>query len=353
MWNSYIKVAGKLLSGYWLSLCFIVLLSACDDQSDTGRLARKLQYSGQVMGTSFSIKIESLPEVVDSKQLKKNISDCLNEIDKRMSTYQDDSELSIFNRSKSTDWQPISKPLYGVIKKAQQISSQTDGAFDITIGPLVNLWGFGPGSRKFRIPGKVEIQQHLNQVGYKSLMLVDVPMAIKKLQPDIYIDLSALAKGYAVDQVAKLLQTQGISNYMVEVGGELRLKGKKADGELWHIAIEKPATDKRALQKVLAITDIAIATSGDYRNYFEVDGERFSHTIDPRTGRPVNHKLASVTVLGHTTMEADAWATAFMVIGAGTGYELAEQLNIAALFIEKSDKDFVEKSTTAFVNYTR
>jgi thiamine biosynthesis lipoprotein len=305
------------------------------------------------MGTSFTVKVVALPKVVDAEQLKNNIRHCLDEIDMRMSTYHEDSELSKFNRSKSTDWQPVTRSLYLVLQKAQQISRLTDGAFDVTVGPLVNLWGFGPVSGKFEVPGDLQIKQRLHQTGYQSLILVDVPMAIKKLKPDIYIDLSALAKGFAVDQVAELLQAQDISDYMVEVGGELRLKGKKADGGLWQIAIEKPAIDQRALQKVLAISDIAIATSGDYRNFFDSEGMRFSHTIDPRTGRPVRHKLASVTVLGQTTMESDALATALMVMGPEEGYNLAQQQNIAAFFIVKSDNGFVEKSTSAFTNYSR
>lgn len=305
------------------------------------------------MGTSFTIKVESLPETIDAKRLKNDIRHCLDEIDTRMSTYREDSEISKFNRSKSTDWQPVTRSLYVVLQKAQQISQLTDGAFDITVGPLVNLWGFGPGSNNFQVPGNLQIKQRLNQIGYQSLILVDVPMAIKKLKPDIYIDLSALAKGFAVDQVAELLQAQGISDYMVEVGGEIRLKGKKAEGGLWQIAIEKPATEQRALQKVLAISDIAIATSGDYRNFFDSEGMRFSHTIDPRTGRPVSHQLASVTVLGHTTMEADALATALMVMGPEEGYNLAQQQDISAFFIVKSDNGFVEKSTSAFTDYTR
>lgn len=305
------------------------------------------------MGTSYTVKVSRLPEGVDGPQLQKKISTRLEQINAQMSTYLPDSELSRFNNNPASDWQPVSRPLYKVLLEAQKISRLSNGAFDITVGPLVNLWGFGPEAVHIEPPADTLIDERLNLIGYTHLKLREQPLAASKDFPGLYLDLSALAKGYAVDQVAELLEKQGVSDYMVEIGGEIRLRGGNLSGKPWRIAVEKPTPDKRMIQRVLAITDIAMATSGDYRNFFEFHGARFSHTIDPRTGRPVSHRLASVTILRQTSMEADALATAMMVLGPEQGYRLAEQQRIAALFIIKDGDGFREKSTSAYQQIIR
>ncbi len=331
--------------------CWIVavLLSACNQYSERYQFV----HGGPTMGTSFSIKVPHLPKTVDADQLKADIDRHLNEINGTMSTYLEDSELSQFNGKLSTDWQPVSAALFAVLKQAQQISVLSGGAYDVTIGPLVNLWGFGPDPMVFEAPADDLVNRKLNEIGYTHLKLRDDPLAVKKDIPELYLDLSSLAKGYAVDRIGELLEANKITDYLVEIGGEIKLKGNNINGKPWRIAIEKPAADKRMIQRILPITDIAVATSGDYRNFFEHNGVRFSHTIDPRTGRPITHKLASVTILRHTTMEADALATALMVLGPERGFQLAEQQQMAALFIVKSDGGFVEKSTSAYTELTR
>lgn len=306
-----------------------------------------------MMGTSYTVKVSRLPEGIDGARLGEKISAVLEQINAQMSTYLADSELSRINRNPSTDWQPVSRPLYRVLLEAQRISRLTGGAFDITVGPLVNLWGFGPAAMQFEPPAEDLIEEQLNLVGYRHLQLREEPVSVRKAIAGLYLDLSALAKGYAVDQVAELLEQQGITDYMVELGGEIRLRGSNLSGKPWRIAVEKPTPEKRMIQRVLSITDVAMATSGDYRNFFEFDGRRFSHTIDPRTGRPIEHRLASVTILRQTSMEADALATAMMVLGPEQGYQLAEKEKIAALFIIKDAEGFVEKSTSAFQQYLR
>ncbi len=302
------------------------------------------------MGTSFSIKISSYSDHIPKKQLKLQIDAVLDGINQGMSTYQEDSEISRFNQSSSIDWQQSSADLISVLVEANKISRLTQGAFDVTVGPLVNLWGFGPDPRILKAPEKNKIKQALNQIGYKKLLIDKELPKIKKTIPDLYLDLSALAKGYAVDEVAELLEKHGFLNYLIEIGGELRLRGKNINGNHWRIGIEKPVVNGRFIQKVLPVTDISMATSGDYRNYFEDDGVRFSHTIDPRTGRPITHKLASVTVFSDSAMEADALATAMMVLGPAEGFDFAELHKIAAYFIIKKDDDFKEQSTSAFKN---
>ena len=337
----------------WSSAFLVFLLSSCEKVSEQKPQDYLYNAVGMTMGTSYNIKASKLPDSLTSKEINSQVKALLEKVNGQMSTYQKDSELSLLNQNTSIDWIPVSAELYAVIKEALNISHLSNGLFDVTVGPLVNLWGFGPDEMTLSPPDEAVIKDRLNQIGYKRLTLKGDGLFAKKDVPGLYVDLSGIAKGYGVDQVALLLERLGIMDYMVEIGGEIRVKGKNNKGHPWQIAIEKPTVEKRMIEKVLAITDTGMATSGDYRNYFEVDGVRFSHTIDPRTGRPINHKLASVTVLSETSMEADGLATAFMVMGPDEGYKFAEQNHIAAFFIIKSDKGFDEKMSTAFAQSTK
>ena len=264
-----------------------------------------------------------------------------------MSTYQPDSELSQFNQSDSTQWVPISSDLHVVLQEALRVSHLTDGAFDISIGPIVDLWGFGPSARHDTIPSDDEIRTRLDAMGYTHLHLQDNPPAIRKDLPTLSLDLSAIAKGYAVDQVAEYIESLGVRNYLVEIGGELRAHGHNAQGLPWNVAIEQPTPTTRAIHRVVHLEHEGVATSGDYRNFFEREGVRFSHTMNPKTGRPVTHHLSSVTVIAESSMKADALATAFLVLGPEAGYELAQQENIASLFITVDAEGFHEQATSA------
>lgn len=336
----------KIQRGVGLCLLLVFLLPGCEGQP--GKPAYPLSLNSQTMGTTYSVKVSILPEGVTQKRLAGQIEKTLARINHQMSTYEDDSELSLFNRSRSTQWQTVSESLYKVLSEAYKISEATEGAFDVTVGPLVNLWGFGPDPMSFKAPPEAEIDHIKTRIGFKQLKLKDDSLEIKKEIPDLYVDLSAIAKGFAVDKIAELLEINGITNYLVEIGGEIRLKGVNLNGDSWRIAVEKPTPELRMIQKIVPLTNIAMATSGDYRNFFEINNIRFSHTIDPRSGRPITHSLASVTVLRETSMEADALATAFMVLGPELAYQFAEQNQIAALFIIKSDQGFTELNTAAF-----
>ena len=332
-------------------LLLVFLLPAC--QQPVEKPQYPLLYSDAIFGTSFTIKASTIPNTLTDEELKIQIKRLLDELNGQMSTYQQDSELSIINTNQSTEWIPVSSPLYTVLKQANSISELSNGAFDITVGPLVNLWGFVPDAKSFIAPDKKVIEQQLKKIGYEKILFDEENQKIKKLEADIYIDLSAIAKGFAVDQVGLLLEQHGIVDYMVEIGGELRLKGHNIVNKPWRIAVEKPTASKRMIQKVLPLSDISLATSGDYRNYFELEGVRFSHTIDPRIGNPITHKLASITILSDTTMKADALATALMVLGAEQGFKLAEKEKISALFIIKMDDGFIEKATSSFIEKLR
>ena len=335
---------GSRMSVFVLAL----FLSSCGVEEQTG-LSNVL--SGQTMGTTYAIKIRGVSKSFDLQHVRKRIDEIFERINSRMSTYREDSELSFFNRSESTDWMPVSSETVHVVSEAVRVSMLTNGAFDVTIGPLVNLWGFGPDSQPTKIPTEETIREKLASVGYQHLHLRATPPAIRKDESRIQIDLSAIAKGYAVDQVVEFLDSLNVPHFLVEVGGELRGKGLNADGIPWKVAIEKPVSDERAIHQVLNLQSQAMATSGDYRNFFQKDGERFSHTINPRTGQPVTHQLASVTVLRTSCMEADALATGLMVLGPDAGLKLARQQKFPAFFLSRTKRGFEETMTPELDSY--
>ena len=335
------RAMGVLIGMVWL-------LSAC--QSGTQQRALT-ELQGATMGTTYTVKVVGLPAELKPERIQAAIDSILEKINRQMSTYLPDSELSQLNRSQATDWIDASQELVDVLKQAQRVSALTNGAFDVTVGPLVNLWGFGPSTGINQVPSDQDIQEARNRVGYRGLQVRSSPPAIRKDRPDLYVDLSAIAKGYAVDKVAEHLQALEIDDYMVEIGGEIQAKGRNASDRFWRIAVEKPSTGSRSLHTVIELNDVGIATSGDYRNYFEKEGRRYSHTIDPMTGHPVTHKLASVTVANPSTMQADVMATALMVLGPRAGYRFAEQHKLAAFFIVKSEDGFYDKVTAAFRPY--
>ena len=337
----YSRAVALLIGSAWL-------LPAC--QSGTSQHAL-IEFQGATMGTTYTVKLVEPPPGLKPDGIQAEIDTRLENINLQMSTYLEDSELSLFNRSQLTDWIDVSQQLVDVLQQARRVSDQTNGAFDVTVGPLVNLWGFGPEAADEQLPSEQEIRAAMGRVGYALLQLRSAPPAIKKNRADLYVDLSAIAKGYAVDVIAEYLRGLGIDNYMVEIGGEVRAGGRNARGTLWRIAIEKPSTGSRSLHAIVELDNTGIATSGDYRNYFEIEGRRYSHTIDPVTGRPVTHKLASVTVVHPSAMQADAMATALMVLGADAGYRLAEEHELAAFFIVKGEDGFYDKASTAFRRY--
>lgn len=326
------------------------LLLALDRTSDTRSptAGRAVTFNGNTMGTTYSVKVAHLPATVDRNRVASEIEKQLDRVNALMSTYDPNSELSRFNASDSDDWFPVSLETAQVVSEAIRVGDLSDGALDVTVGPVVDLWSFGSESRPEGIPTTHEIATAMSAVDYNQLDIRLDPRALKKPSPTCRVDLSSLAKGFGVDQVAETLETLGIHHYMVEVGGEIRTAGLNTTGKPWQIAVEVPTTIGRGIQRVIPLGNQAMATSGDYRNYFEQDGVRFCHIIDPRTGRPVNHRLASVSVLANTCMEADALATALFVLGPEEGLQLAEAQNIPALFLIRTDRGFTESTTPTF-----
>jgi thiamine biosynthesis lipoprotein len=300
------------------------------------------------MGTSYNITVVTdagrFPDGVEDA-----VSELLDQLDQSMSTYKPDSELNRLNRLMVGEELSVSADLWQVLQGAQHIHALTLGAFDPTVGPLVDLWGFGPEDTGDKVPSELEITALLPKVDLGQLLLASDNKVSKVAAIDL--DLSAIAKGYAAQQVAALLRTRGFKNFLVEVGGELQLAGHNRNGTHWRIAIEAPNLLQGGVEKVIAVTDMGVATSGDYRNYFEREGVRYSHTIDPRTGKPITHNLASVTVLADTAGVADALATAFMVMGAEKTLELAKQRDIPVYLLVKTDDGFHASYSEAFKPY--
>lgn len=304
-------------------------------------------FYGRALGTSYNVRFVGVEG--DVRSLQSGTDAVLEDVNQSMSTYIDDSELNQFNDSVGSDWFDLSTPLGEVLAISQRVAEKSGGAFDITVGPLVDLWGFGPKARRELVPDPRLLQAVLADVGYQGIELTSDASGyqVRKLKPR-RVDLSAVAKGYAVDKIATYLERQGFSNFLVEVGGEMRLSGVKPGNQAWNVAIETPDSQARGVYKIIPLSGVSIATSGDYRNYFEVDGMRYSHTIDPANGYPIRHHLASVTVITASCGEADAWATAMMVMGVEKAMKIAEIEHLAVLLIEKSGTDFIEHTSSAF-----
>ncbi len=324
--------------------CLTLWLAGCSGELEMDRL------SGQTMGTSWSVVIANPIAAHDRESLQAEIEATLLTVNQQMSTYDPESEISRFNNGPVGEWFPVSELFALTTAKALGFSRISDGAFDPTVGPVVNLWGFGPEAGAEALPTDAAVEAARQQIGYAAIS-VRAPeasggAALRKDAPR-RLDLSAIAKGLGVDQIYALLDDRGYSNFLVEIGGEIRVKGNK-DGLGWRIAVEKPVRGERAVEETLALSNIAVATSGDYRNYREIDGVAYSHTINPATGRPVAHSLASVTVADEDCAMADGWATTLLVLGPEAGFALAIRQNLPAMFIERTGDDFAVKYTPRF-----
>ncbi len=337
----------KSLQPVIVSLIFLSLLVTGCSRSEVPEI---LEFTGQTMGTWYSVKVSELPDSVTPEQVASLIKSQVEGVNSKMSTYKPESELSVFNNSPMNTPFKLSADTFQVLAKSMEIWRQSMGAFDITIGPLVNVWGFGPRGSAMSIPDQANMAAAWKRVGTDGLSLDRDKSTVQKSK-DLYLDLSAIAKGYAVDRVATALEQAGIQRYLIELGGELRAGDPKAPHLPWQVAVEEPETHLRKVHKVIPLNNVAMATSGDYRNFFEQGGKRYSHTIDPRTGRPVEHRLVSVSVITAQCADADAWATAMMVLGPEQGMELAENKKLAVYMILKSEQGFEVRYSKAFASY--
>lgn len=345
LYKSFFKSVKKARPVILVSLCFFLVLS-CSQPPKT----REYRLEGQTMGTTYHITAIVGPKVsVAENTLQMNVDKALEDINQVMSTYIQDSELSMLNKAPVNMPVIVSQGLFDVLALSANISRLSDSAFDVTVGPLVNLWGFGPNKSDAK-PEQSAIDAAMAQVGYQHVVLDKTKRQVTKVA-DVYIDLSAVAKGYGADLIAELLQRTGIENYMVEVGGEIAMAGHNASGRGWTIGVEQPTLAHSGAVMGVTIDKGGVATSGDYRNYYEVDGVRYSHTIDPSTGYPITHTLASVTVVADSSAKADALATAINVLGPEKGYDLAVRENLAVFLIIRRKDGYETKASPEFDKY--
>ncbi|MBV33596.1 MAG: thiamine biosynthesis protein ApbE [Porticoccaceae bacterium] len=318
----------------WLACAAVlVFLSGCDSKPEIIRI------SGEKLGTQFRVTVVAdQPAPAD---LPDQIAALIDSVDRSMSTYRSDSELSLFNVTAVNEPVRISADFAKVMALSSEVWTASDSLFDPTVGPLVDLWGFGPKvSLNAHIPSAEEIQSALSKIGFGAVLLnADEQGYSLAKSSNVRIDLSGIAKGYAVDLVANQLEMLALTDYLVEIGGEVRVSGDNPRGKRWRVAIEVPQITG-GVERVLELKDSALATSGDYRNFFEFEGKRYSHIIDPRDGHPVEHATVSATVVMDSCAKADAWSTAFLIMGQVEAMAIANQRGIALYIITRGVKGF-------------
>ncbi len=325
---------------FWL-LCAILLLTACS------RGPAPITLSGSTMGTYWTVRLASMPARVDAPGLRREIEALLDEVNAEMSTYRPDSVITAFNNARAGDVIDLPPGFAGVLGEALYWAEATGGAFDPTIGPVVDLWGFGPDGAIDVYPDPDELMRRLALVGWERLEFD--PESARVQQPGgLRLDLSGIAKGWGVDVIAEHLQARGIDGFLIDIGGDLRVQGQRPDGQDWRVAIERPQPGRGEARSLIESSRAAIATSGDYRNFVEFNGQRYSHLIDPASGRPIDHATVSVTAVAETCTTADALATALHVMPPDRALEFAIERDLAVLWLLVEDGELVEQSTPRF-----
>jgi FAD:protein FMN transferase len=314
------------------------------------------RFAGRTMGTTYEVRLGEIESESERIVLARAVEEALEEVNRKMSADLPDSEISRFNRAAAGIPVPITTATFDVVRESVRVSEETGGAFDVTVAPLVRLWGFGAGAfERSTRPSEDEIARARSKVGYGEILLDDDAIELTKKVEGLECDLSGIARGYAVDRVAAALEARGHRDYMVDVGGEVRTLGKDPAGEAWQVEIEKPGAPgasarEREIERVVPLSGLSMSTAG-HRSTRELEAKRYSELIDPRTGRPVEGDLASVTVIDETCMRADALASGLLVLGPVVGFDLAVQKDLTVLFLVRSaDGRIVEKATPSFTD---
>ncbi|WP_437890102.1 FAD:protein FMN transferase ApbE [Phytobacter sp. V91] len=320
-------------------LLALTLLTGCDPAPPAAEQQSVLE--GKTMGTFWRVSTPAIT-AERAQALRVKIQARLDGDDQLLSTWKSDSALMRFNDSTSLEPWPVSEAMADIVTTALRVGAKTEGAMDITVGPLVNLWGFGPDKQPVKTPDQSQIDTAKARTGLQHLRVINQAQQqfLQKDLADLYVDLSTVGEGYAADHLARLMEQEGISRYLVSVGGALVSRGMNAQGTAWRVAIQKPTDSENAVQAIVDINGHGISTSGNYRNYYELDGKRISHVIDPQTGRPVEHKLVSVTVIAPTALEADAWDTGLMVLGKEKAQAVVQREGLAVYMISREGDRF-------------
>lgn len=333
-----------LLTGRWGGL--VVLAGALSGCGNGDSLER---FDGPTMGSRYSIQYVRHASTPGPKAVQAEVENILAQVDRQFSTYRSDSDIERFNNLPANHCQKMPTPILELIRVGEQLSSQSDGSYDLTVEPLLNLWGFGPQAREEKVPSAEALAEVQQRVGYRHLR-IDGDRLCKDAA--VEVDFNSIAAGYAVDTIAAKLETLGIHNYLAEATGELKAVGKKLDGSPWRIALEEPRDDQQVAKRIIAVDGYGVSTSGDYRNYFEQGGRRYSHTFDARAGAPVLHALASVTVIHPSALMADGLSTLLLILGPERGWDYARTHDIAAFFVIRADTGFVIRTNQAFERLT-
>ncbi len=341
------SVAKKISSLLGVLFFTTGLLIAADAPTENST-PELIHLTGRTMGTVYGVSFYRLPPTLTTNALTESLNQLFLTLDREMSTYRPDSEISRFSDYQSTNWFPVSKETAFVIEDALRVSRLSQGAFDITVAPLVQLWGFGPDRHTGQIPSETAIASTKRKVGYTHLEARLNPPALRKDIPELAIDLGGIGKGYGADAMAQLLDSLGVTDYLVNIGGETKAKGNSHFGRPWHVGVEKPVENVREIERVVALANQGMSTSGDYRNFFFANGQRYAHIIDPHTGHPVTNGVAAACIIQSSTMHADALAKTFIVMGPEAGYRFAVEQHFPVLMIIRTDKGFVEKMTPEF-----
>ncbi|MEP3638099.1 MAG: FAD:protein FMN transferase [Paracoccaceae bacterium] len=285
------------------------------------------------MGTSYNIVAVDHTNLLDEQHVKSAVSGVLTAVNTGMSNWDATSEISRLNASPAGSALSVSLELADVLNTASLVNRASEGRFDMTVGPLIELWGFGaPGAK--RKPNEAEVIEARAKTGLNDSLVLQHG-TVEKTNSDAQVYLAGIGKGYGADHVGRAIEALGITDYLVEIGGDLYTAGRNSEGLPWQIGIEAPNIADRRVLEVVGVSGLGLASSGDYRNYFEEDGQRYSHLVDPATGRPVTHKTASATVLAENAMLADAWSTAMLILGRERGLEVAKARGVAVKFIER------------------
>ena len=333
-----------------LLMTLAMVLVGCDGA--TPSVENGMVLEGKTMGTVWRVSLSGV-ESARRAGLQQAIQQQLDADDHQISTWKSDSVLSRFNQYQGSEPQPVSADMADIVTEALRIGQKTDGEMDITVGPLVNLWGFGPTKVPTHTPSDAEIAAAKAKIGLQHLRVIQGVSGqwLQKDLPGLYVDLSTMGEGYATDHLARLMEREGITNYLVSVGGAVLSRGQNPSGNAWRVAIQKPTDRENAVQALVDLQGHGISTSGSYRNYYELDGKRLSHIIDPATGRPIEHRLVSATVIATTALEADGWDTGLMVLGEKRAQALALREHLAVYLITKEADGFHSWMSPQFRNF--
>jgi len=329
-----------LLTGRWGALVVLAgVLCGCGNGDNLE------SFGGPTMGSTYSIKYLRHPGLPAPSEVRVQVEKILAEVDQQMSTYRSDSDIERFNDLPPNRCQKMPASILKLIRVGEQLSEQSEGSYDLTVEPLLNLWGFGPQAREEKVPSAQALAEVRQRLGYQHLR-IDRDQLCKDAA--VEVDFNSIAAGYAVDTIAARLESLGIHDYLAEATGELKAAGKKLDGSPWRIALEEPRDDQQVAERIIAVDGYGVSTSGDYRNYFVQDGRRYSHTFDARTGAPILHTLASVTVIHPSALMADGLSTLLLILGPERGWDYAQAHDIGAFFVIRADTGFVTRTNQAF-----